>query len=478
MTQIAVASAQPVVVSSVLGSRPVQLPIGGVIRPGIKILTRDAEKNAKAKALYESGQKAGKAFDVIEKEIKEAVPDLANPLRPVNVPYFSVRGGDFGMPELAKQILDKYGEVRADGVKRLYRFPVIFAVDNWLQTMPHSLQCYASGKLKYWSEYADDGVTRRCMSYAPVPKGSKGKAIRVFGGRKPIERPDAEGRCDPEQCPEYQNRQCNLTGKLLFLIPGIPSISLIALPTRSFYSMDDIRRKLEHVARMRGGRISGYLNGTQTFWLTKVLKDVSRIDDEGNPVKGAQWLIQLEADVDIGGLLLEHQTEEGASAGAEAAVVLEGEAVTVQSAGQADQACSESEHKTDALTNDQIRDRVRDLRAEIFRGRLPAMGVDPQEYSDFGARQFSEGWSTKLEGLVQASAHIKAIEPLRLRLRDLLNAMDISAQLFQEYAVLRFRRRDWSLNEEALKKAIGELESHVDKPDTLRALIDEETKVI
>jgi hypothetical protein len=41
--------------------------------------------------------------------------------------------------------------------------------------------------------------------------------------------------------------------------------------------MDGIRQQLLHVASMRGGRLSGYLLGQQTFWITKVYKDVTPI---------------------------------------------------------------------------------------------------------------------------------------------------------------------------------------------------------
>jgi len=47
-------------------------------------------------------------------------------------------------------------------------------------------------------------------------------------------------------------------------VPSLPSVNLIALPTRSSYSLDGIRLQLMHVASLRGGRLSGHLLGQQT----------------------------------------------------------------------------------------------------------------------------------------------------------------------------------------------------------------------
>src|SRR5258706_6167720 len=92
---------------TVLGKKTAQLPIGGTIRPGIKILTRDAEKHPKAREIYDAGKKLGKSFEKISTEITAAVPALHHPLRPTNVPYFSARAGNFPMPWIAGLLLTK-----------------------------------------------------------------------------------------------------------------------------------------------------------------------------------------------------------------------------------------------------------------------------------------------------------------------------------------------------------------------------------
>ena len=270
-------AAQP----TLIGQQPLRFPIGGKIRAGIKILTRAAASNEQARHIYERGVEAGRDFDAIEKAIAHVAPELRNPLTPKNVPYFSVRRCDFAMPEVADRILELYGEDRGEGGRRLYRFPVVFPADAWQMILPHALMCYGSSQLKYWSEYSPDGRNRYCMSFEKVPVDGNGRrTIRLFGGRKHVLRPENEGRCDPETCPEYQTRQCNLSGRFIFLIPGIATLSAVELATNSFYSMAAAREALETVAVLRGGRVSGFLDGTTSFWITKELKEVPMIGED------------------------------------------------------------------------------------------------------------------------------------------------------------------------------------------------------
>jgi hypothetical protein len=253
------------------------------------------------------------------------VPELRHPLVPKNVPYFTVRRADFAMPEVADLILEKFGEERADGFRRLYRFPVVFPADVWQSIMPHALMCYGASQLKYWSEYSSDGRERYCMTFEHVAVDSTGKrAIRIFGGRKHVTRAENNGHCDPEMCPEYQSKQCNLTGRFIFLIPGIPSINAIELATNSFYSMNAARQTLETVGFLRGGRISGFLDGRTSFWLTKRLHEVPMIGEDGQPRRVSQWLIELEAPVDLTRLLRTEDDDTRLAQGEGAVAVLTG----------------------------------------------------------------------------------------------------------------------------------------------------------
>src|SRR5262245_56193488 len=289
---------------TLLGRGALRIPTAGRIRGGIQVLTKTAAANQKAKEIYERGVLNDRPFEEIEKDIINAVPELKAPLTPRNVPWFTVRPRDFPNPALAKEILRLYGEDRGDGKTRLYRFPVVWPSDHWQVVMPHELAAWnASGK-RFWSEYTQDGETRLCMTYAPVPVDRATKrAIRVFGGRKTQPRKDNDGVCDPERCPEYQRRECNLSGRFVFYIPGIPSLDAIELHTSSWYAVGDAIEKFKAISFMRGGRLSGFLDGKQaTFYLTKTLKEVSHID-EGRATRVKQWIVTVEAPVDVTALL-------------------------------------------------------------------------------------------------------------------------------------------------------------------------------
>ena len=311
---------------TVLGQGVARIPTAGKIRAGIKVLTKTAASNAKAKEIYERGVQANKSFEEIEREIAEVVPDLRNPLTPKNVPWFTVRPQDFPNPEIAREIMEAYAEDRGDGVRRLYRFPVVWPADLWQAVMPHELVAWGANERKFWSEYSPDGQVRYCKCHAPVPKDPAGKrAIRIFGGRKTTLRSENGGLCNPESCAEYQNRHCNLSGRFIFYIPGIKSIDAFELATNSFYAMNAAIQKFQAIAFMRGGRISGFLDGRRIpFYLTKRLMEVPHIDPEGRAVRVKQWIIELEAPVDVSALLRAQDDEAVIENAGRAAQVLEG----------------------------------------------------------------------------------------------------------------------------------------------------------
>ncbi|MCU6435243.1 hypothetical protein LPB67_15820 [Undibacterium sp. Jales W-56] len=312
---------------TLLGNGPARIATGGKIRAGIKVLTKKAAENQQAKEIYDQGVAAGHSFEQIEKILGEALPNLKSPLVPKNVAWFTVRGQDFPNPEVASQILDAFGEVRADGVKRLYRFPVVFPSDMWQAVMPHELVAWGANEKKYWSEYAPDGRVRYCKCHAPIPMNDTGRrVIRVFGGRKTTLRSDNGGLCDPESCAEYQQRQCNLSGRFIFFIPGIRSISAFELHTNSFYALNAAIQKFETIAFMRGGRISGFLDNQRTsFYITKKLMEVPHIDESGRAVRVRQWIIELEAPIDVTALLRANDDGETAIVNARTASrILEG----------------------------------------------------------------------------------------------------------------------------------------------------------
>ena len=274
----------PPVSATVLGRGATRIPTAGKIRAGIKVLSRAAADEPRARELYDQGVAAGQSFEQIEKAIADALPKLKMPLVPRNVAWFTVRGRDFANPALAEQLLDAHGEDRGKG-RRLYRFPVVFPSDHWQTVMPHELAAWGANEKRYWSAYSPDGRVRHCLCHAPVPLVDNGKrAIRIFGGRKTMLREDNGGVCEPEACREYQLKQCNLSGRFLFFVPGIRSASAFELHTNSFYAMNAAIQTFETIGFLRGGRISGFLDRQRTpFYFSKRLMEVSHIDRSRSP---------------------------------------------------------------------------------------------------------------------------------------------------------------------------------------------------
>ena len=378
---------------TLLGREPGRIPTGGKIRPGIKVLTRQAAGSPEAKAIYDRGVAAGRSFDEIERAILKAQPELKAPLVPRNVPWFTVRAQDFPNPDIARQILDLYGEDRGEG-RRLYRFPAVFPSDHWQSVMPHELAAWGANEKRYWSQYSMDGSVRQCMCHAPVPVDHTGRrAIRLFGGRKIVARAENGGLCNPEACAEYQQRQCNLSGRFLFFMPGIRSLSAFELPTNSFYAMSAAIQRFQAIGYMRGGRISGFLGREgATFFFGKTLREVPHIDETGRSVRVKQWIVELEAPVDVSALLREEEDEEARLAQASfAASVLAGEG-----AGERDAAAMpEPVAYPGPPTMAQIGE------------RLKQMGIDPERFNGYADDFWGTGWKLNPHGRRRAWEEIE-----------------------------------------------------------------------
>ena len=385
---------------TLLGQGPVRIPVGGKIRAGIKVLTRKAADQPKAKALYDEGVAQGQSFEQIERAITEALPQLSTPLVPRNVAWFTVRAQDFANPEIARQILAAHGEDRGAGL-HLYRFPVVFPSDHWQTVMPHELAAWGTHDKRYWSQYSADGRTRQCLTHAAVPVDDTGRrTIRIFGGRKTVLRDDNAGRCDPEACHEYQQRQCNLSGRFLFFVPGIRSISAFELHTGSFYAMNAAIQKFQTVGFLRGGRISGFLDRQHTpFYFTKKLMEVAHIDDHGRPLRVPQWIIELEAPVDVTALLREREDDDAAIVQAQFATqVLAGQgAVEPVTRGALSEPVGGAPAAAQASAADSpVRDGHPTLAQLLVRAR--AIGLDPESYQAYADRRWGKGWRLNAHG--------------------------------------------------------------------------------
>ncbi|WP_265942125.1 hypothetical protein [Dechloromonas sp. A34] len=218
-------------------------------------------------------------------------------------------------------------------------------------------------------------------------------------------REDNGGLCEPEACCEYQQRQCNLTGRFLFFIPGIRSISAFELHTNSFYAMNAAIQKFETVAFLRGGRISGFLDRQRTpFYLTKKLMEVAHIDEQGRAVRVPQWIIDLEAPVDVTALLRDNDDTETALVQAQLATqVLQGSSAAVSAEPLRLEA---ADIQAVAATNEATVEEppLRDGRPsfEQLMARAQAYGIAPERYQAYADRRWGRGWKINPHGRARA----------------------------------------------------------------------------
>ena len=466
-------SPQSIAPSVLMTRSPPRIPIGGRIRPGIKVLKKDAKNNPIAAQIYADGLRAGKSFDDIETAIRDKVSTLGNNiLIPENVPYFSVFPGDFQNPKVAQQILEKYGEDRGDGVTRLYRFEVVFPADRWELILPHTLKCYTHSELKYWSEFEADGMTRRCMTLAPVAKDPSGtRFVRTWGGRKAVPRPDTDGKCNPEMCPQFQENLCTVTGEFVFYIPGIVGLEAFAVPTRSIYSIKNAMEKLDMIQR-GGGRVAGNFGDGVTFRLSKQLKEVSRIDpQDGKAKRVLQELIVLDANVDMVGLLQRPDPQTLHRTGAEHVVILQGPGdvetastvpAEVRSGGITNSAGvllpMDQDRRSARIEGDAESPEVTALKRQrtLVKEMVDHIGVTPDEFSKYAIGRWGDAWSrtpTILEAVVRelqnGVAQADGAYQAKIQIHVLLASMKISNGLFGKYAVQKWGA-DWMKETQAI----------------------------
>lgn len=413
----------PAVPITLLGQREPRIPTAGKIRAGIKVLTKKAASDPRVKALYEEGLVNNATFEEIERKISEAFPGLENPLVPKNVAWFTVRPNDFPNPALADQILTLYGEDRGDGVRRLYRFPVMFPADRWQAVMPHELACWSRNEKRYWSEYGSDGHTRFCKMHAPARIDERTRrVVRTFGGRGTQLRPENDGRCDPENCPEFQGRHCNLTGRFIFYIPGIKSLDAFELHTNSFYALSRAIERFETIAFLRGGRLAGFLDRQHTpFFLTKKLREVSHLDAKtGQPVRSAHWIIELEAPVDVSALLIEHDRDTAIQLADEAVRTLQGElpkdqriehaATTLDDADDfgGDDVEAKQPPSCATITADGVAPAAPESGTGAIYALAGNLGVSPERLDAYADWHWGVGWRRNAQGCARVLAELES----------------------------------------------------------------------
>ncbi|CAG9185716.1 recombination directionality factor [Cupriavidus pampae] len=376
---------------SLLEERPMRPPIIGKIRPGIKVLTKAARESPKAVALHDALLAQGKSFEQIGTEIQRAT-GIRTALVPKNVPWFTCRGSDFANAAVAEDIVQRYGEDRGDGHGfRLWRFPVIFAFDDWLSNMPNQLVAWTQSGRQYFSEYGSDG-RRYCKMYAPPERDARAtRAKRLWGGRTVILRQDddiPDGLCDPQHCPQYQGGGCNLSASFYFAVPHAPGLGLIEMPTTSIYVLQKAHAAMQTVWMARGKLVG------VKFWMSKQEVEISRIDESGKPLRQMQWLIMLDAEIDIGALL--DGSDRAAPAlelATQAVAVLEGPVAPDADTVQPERVIEGSPERplADTSDGDDIESQFEDLVARL--GLAAEEGRN--QLRVYAAVAFGSGWSKR-----------------------------------------------------------------------------------
>jgi len=416
---------------SIVEERALRPPTIGKIRPGIKVLKQSiANDRPEAVAVYEQMAAAVESFEAIEKML-ESRHRLKNALIPRNVPYFTCRRSDFTNPDVADEILRVYGEDRGQGLK-LYRFPVLFAFNDWMSNLPNQMTAWGTTGRKFFSEYGRDGQ-RYCKTYAKVERDPRAKrATRTFGGRDIILREDEsipDGVCNPEQCPQYQARQCNLCASFIFAVPDIKGLGLIELPTNSIYVLQKAYSAMQTVVLARGR-----LTGTR-FWISKREFDITRIDDNGEALRTKQMLTVLDAEIDIGALLDGADDTEPPLEAANRAVAL------IEASGTV--------HKLHADTTAGPDRNLSGMEAMIPTGVVDA--EPPAAAAAASGGQPPPGAGSLLDHVMDRAAGIQddrtgdePLEEKRSRMSDLLQRLGLSAddrkRDFRMYAHTRFGR--------------------------------------
>jgi len=284
----------------------------------------------------------------------------------------------------------------------------VLPVDNWQAVLPHALKSHKANELVYWSEYGPDNV-RYCMMRAPLVKDEQSKRfVRPWGGRSTVHRPDNGGRCDPEQCPQYQAspQQCRLSGSFIFYIPKVPGAGAIELPMTSFYGLQGIRQQLELMAHARG-RIAGLYNGAPMFWLAKREDEISMLDMEtGLPKRVKQWITVLEGAVDMTALLTAPEDDHDELA-ATAIEVLEGPGQTfehdVPGVEVVDEETGEVIQQDDAPTFEELR---ASIRHQVTRGLL----IQWADFKPYAAHKWGEGWEHDVKRLASIFDEVDGID--------------------------------------------------------------------
>lgn len=263
-----------------------RIPTSGRIKAGIQIPYGVAAKQKDLVEAYNEGVSLGASFDDIKKHM-QAIPGCPKtPLRPTNPAYFRAIQDDFDTPGAAQKLLDLYGEQRrGDPAKRIYTFPIAFATEDFDEVFIESFEAWKASGCTNWSEVVPGNPNMQCMTRKEAEKSQRQR----WGGREIVSVRD----CEPNRCEKFLSGACVHWGSLLGYIDQIEGAGPIECKFRSIYAAMGIMQTLDLVRRGLG-HISGTHEGQPIFWVSKVLKNISRINPlSGKPERADHWLVRL-----------------------------------------------------------------------------------------------------------------------------------------------------------------------------------------
>jgi hypothetical protein len=208
--------------------------------------------------------------------------------------------------------------------------------------------------------------------------------------------------------------------------------------------MNSARQTLETVGFLRGGRIGGFLDGKTSFWLTKRQHEVSMIGEDGQPRRVAQWLIELEALVDLTRLLRIEGDETRLIEGERAAAVLNGAtlalddpAIHADAAGPTVSAATETTGPEDRATSTPPPNPLAELSpakatptpapvatdalGQLF-DSLNALQIPREKFERYAKKKYGAGWNLNPNGIRRV---VSAVEAFKSNRGGLLAAVEV-----------------------------------------------------
>ncbi|MBU2724890.1 hypothetical protein HF568_17205 [Acidithiobacillus ferridurans] len=431
-------------------------------------------------------------FRAIDKVLNGA--GFKNALVPRNEMYFSVWKGEFADPAVAEKIMELYGHKDDDGVVRLYRFPVVFPSENHEHFIEEMLECYTASGMKYHSELRPDG-SRICVTKEKPPVNpATRRVVRLYGGRKNMLRPENDGLCIPEKCPEYQNHDCNERKHIRVFVPGATNMStILEVPTGSFYGADQMKQVIEMVARACGGRIplniQMGMNGVPLFWLSKREVEVVMLDEKGDPKKVSQKVIHLDAEMEMAVMMSMAQSSAERASAAHTALTGNKLGTPVPALGFTPTIYAEDVVPMKVVNQDAPAENVQTRRDTVgTHGAMKIQDANPEKAST--APETHEAEDRPRQETIPAAAVPTAetqvakpkslqhaatdeVKALRQRVFQACKKIGIPPETFAKYACIR-SDDGWGTNVDLLGEALAELSSVISSGDYDRYICDVE----